>query len=134
MASIYKEVRIAKNAQIVWKSICDVGNVHKIFPGVLTAARRDGENARIITFAGGMKIRELIISIDHTNRRFVYAAVEGGVTTHHNASWQIFEDGDSTCRFVWISDFLPDTSAKKIQQFVDAGATALQQTLEARQG
>jgi hypothetical protein len=56
--------------------------------------------------------------------------VEGGVTTHHNASWQLFAAGEGKTRFVWISDFLPDEVAPTVQELVDAGTAALKRVLE----
>jgi hypothetical protein len=83
-----------------------------------------------VTFANGMVVREVIVDLDHEARRFVYAAIEGGITTHHNASWQIFDDGAERTRFVWISDFLPNSAAGPIQALVDQGSDVMRQTLE----
>ena len=130
MASIHKEFEIQATSEAVWRAICDVGNVHKtLVPGVLTDARLDGD-ARVVTFANGMVVRERIVDLDHTKRRFVYAAVEGGITTHHNASWQLFDEGGASTRFVWISDFLPDSAAPQFQQLVDKGSDVMKRTLE----
>ena len=43
----------------------------------------------------GMVVKELIIDIDDTKRRVAWSAV-GGRLSHHNASMQIFADGDGT--------------------------------------
>jgi carbon monoxide dehydrogenase subunit G len=132
MALIHKEFMVDASPAAVWEAICDVGAVHKrLVPGVLSDARIDGD-ARVVTFANGMKVREVIVALDDSIRRFVYAAVEGGLTTHHNASWQIFDDGHGGTRFVWISDFLPNDAAAPIQQLVDKGAEAMKKTLEAK--
>jgi carbon monoxide dehydrogenase subunit G len=134
MASIHKEFRVKANPKAVWQAVCDVGNVHKVLvPGVLTDARLDGD-ARVVTFANGMVVREIIVDLDHKARRFAYAAIEGGITTHHNASWQVFDDGAEGTRFVWISDFLPNSATAPIQALVDQGSEVMRQTLEAQLG
>jgi hypothetical protein len=131
MASIYKEFRVNAAPAAIWKTICDFGNVQKnMVPTVLRASRADGDRARVVTFANGMEVRELVVDLDHDARRFVYAAVEGGVTTHHNASWQLFDDGSGGTRFVWISDFLPDSANTAFQGLVDQGADEMKRTLE----
>jgi carbon monoxide dehydrogenase subunit G len=130
MASIYKEISINVKPEVIWDALNDIGNVHtRLFPGILTNAQLDGPSARIVTFSNGSTIREQVVDSNPETRRFVYAA-SGGVTTHHNASFQIYADGDAASRVVWISDFLPDDVAPRIQQLVDSGSVVMKQTLE----
>ncbi len=89
MASIHKEILIQARPQDVWAAIRDVGAVHqRLAPGFVIDARLDGD-ARIVTFADGAVVRELLVDIDDEARRVAYAAI-GGRTTHHNASMQVF--------------------------------------------
>ena len=99
-------------------------------PGYCTDARLE-DGARIVTFANGMTIRELIVDLDDDARRFVWAAV-GDPLTHHNASMQVFEDGDGRSRLVWITDILPNSVTGDIQALVEKGADAIRQTLESQ--
>ncbi len=132
MASFSKEIVIQVHPEEVWAAIRDVGAVHqRLTPGVLTDARLDGD-ARVVTFASGAVVRELIVDLDDHARRFVYAVVGGGRTTHHNASWQVFALGENMSRLVWITDFLPDEVAPIIQQLVEQGIAEMKQTLETR--
>ena len=132
MASIRKEMLIQASPEDVWAAIRDVGAVHqRLTPGVLTDSRLDGD-ARIVTFAGGTVVRELIVDLDDQARRFVYAVVSGGRTTHHNASWQVFAERDHHSRLVWITDFLPKEVAPVIHELVERGAATMKQTLEAQ--
>jgi carbon monoxide dehydrogenase subunit G len=132
MASIRKEILIQASPEDVWAAIRDVGAVHqRLTPGVLTDSRLDGD-ARIVTFAGGTVVRELIVDLDDQARRFVYAVVSGGRTTHHNASWQVFAEGEHHSRLVWITDFLPNEVTPIIQQLVEQGTAEMKQTLEAQ--
>ena len=128
MASIHKEIVIDAPARDVWDAVRDVGAVHRrLVPGVLTDARLDGD-ARVVTFANGPVVRELIVSVDDERRRFAYAAV-GGLASHHNASMQVFEAGAQRSRLVWITDMLPDALAGPIGELVELGTAAMQRTL-----
>jgi carbon monoxide dehydrogenase subunit G len=130
MASIYKEILINAKPEDVWAAVSDVGAAHeRLVPGVLVDTRMDGD-ARVVTFANGVVARELIVTIDHESRRFVYAST-GGVATHHNASFQVFADGDRV-RLVWITDVLPDELVGIIRERVELGAAVIKKTLGLR--
>jgi len=129
MASIHKEVRLDAAPTEVWAAIRDVGAVHRrLAPGFVTDTRMDGD-ARIVTFANGMVVRELIVDVDDAARRLAYAAV-GGRSTHHNASFQVFADGEHGSRLVWIADVLPHEVAKPITEMMEHGLGVVRQTLE----
>jgi carbon monoxide dehydrogenase subunit G len=130
MAWIHKEIRIAANPQDVWSAVSDVGEAHRrLTPGVLIDAHLDGDNARIVTFADGTVARELIVTLDHQARRFAYASV-GGRAIHHNASFQVFDDGEGRTRLVWITDVLPDELAAFVGPRIELGSAVIKQTLE----
>jgi hypothetical protein len=74
-------------------------------------------------------VRELIVDIDDTARRFAYAAV-GGRASHHNASIQVFAEGATRSRLVWITDLLPHELATAVGALVEQGAAAMKRTLE----
>src|SRR5437773_10241439 len=100
MATLHKEILIDAPARDVWDAVRDVGAVHRrLVPGVLTDARLDGD-ARAVSFANGLVVRELIVSVDDERRRFAYAAV-GGLASHHNSSMQGFERGAQPSRPGW---------------------------------
>lgn len=131
MASITKEIVIDAAAHVVWDAVRDFGAVHqRLFPGILTDARVES-GARIVTFAGGTVVRELIVDVDDERRRFAYAAV-GGRTSHHNASIQVLAEGSDTCRLVWITDLLPAEMAAPIAMLVGQAAAVMKRTLETR--
>ncbi len=131
MASIHKEVVIDAPAGTVWDAVRDVGAVHtRLVPNVLRDARLEADS-RVVTFANGFVVRELIVALDDDRRRFAYAAV-GGRTTHHNASIQVFPEGPSKSRLIWITDFLPDSAAGPIAALIEKGASDMKLTLEQR--
>ena len=129
MASIRKEVVVNASADVVWDAIRDVGQVHKrLVPGVLTDARLE-EDARVVTFANGWVVRERIVDVNDTDRRLAYAAVDARIS-HHNASIQVLTEGAHKCRFVWITDLLPQDMVESVAALVERGAAVMKQTLE----
>jgi carbon monoxide dehydrogenase subunit G len=127
MASIHKETLIAAPADHVWAALRDVGNAHRLFRGVLSDAHLEGDT-RVVTFADGTVVRERIVAVDEERRRVAYAAAREGLT-HHNASMQVFAEGSQSSRFVWISDFLPDSLTESICPLVDQGISAMKRAL-----
>ena len=129
MASIRKEFTIEAPAQDVWDAVRDVGAVHqRLTPGFVTNTYLEGE-ARVVTFANGLVVCELIVDVDDDARRLAYAAVEGRAT-HHHASIQVLPDGADRCRVLWVTDVLPDELRAEIASNVDRGAAIMKQTLE----
>ena len=129
MASIHKEIAIHASVEKVWAVVRDIGAVHKRFvPGLVTDVCLEAE-ARIVTFANGMVVRELIVAIDEERRRLAYAAV-GGMFKHHNASMQVMAEGQDRCRLLWVTDLLPDAAAEAVSKIIDEGAVIMKRTLE----
>jgi hypothetical protein len=103
--------------------------IERLGPGFLLDARLDGD-ARIVTFANGMVVREPIVDVDDTARRLVYSAV-GGMSSHYNASMQVFPEGDGRCRVVWIIDLLPHALAPTVSALAEQATHVMKKTLEA---
>ena len=68
------------------------------------------------------------MTIDDIRMRLVWSA-EGGLTSHYNASAQVFSE-QGGARIVWIADFLPDAAAGEIEAAMMAGAKAMQKALD----
>lgn len=132
MASIHKEILLGVPAEEVWAALRDVGNAHRLFPGVLVDARLEGD-LRVVAFGNGAVVRERIVAVDDDRRRVAYGVVREGLI-HHNASMQVFAEGPESSRFVWISDFLPDDLAASFGPLVDQGAAAMKRMLEGPDG
>jgi len=129
MASIRKEVRIDARPETVWEALRDVGALHtRLVPGFVVDTRLD-DGARVVTFGNGMVARELIVDIDDDARRLVWSVI-GGPMTHHNGSAQVFPDGATGCRFVWIADLLPNEVAPAIGAMMEQGIAVVRETLE----
>ena len=83
---------------------------------------------RIVTFANGLVAREVIVDVDDQARRLSYSARSEHIA-HHNASFQVFADGEARCRVVWIADVLPHEIAASIEAMMDQGVIAMKSTL-----
>jgi carbon monoxide dehydrogenase subunit G len=129
MASIHKEVLIDAPADHIWDALRDVGAIHtRLARGFVTDTRLDGD-ARDVTFTNGAVVRERIVDLDDRARRIAYSAV-GGRFTHHSASIQVFPEGDTRSRVVWIADLLPNDLAELVGGMMEQGCAAMKRTLE----
>ena len=129
MATIHKSIEIERSKELVWDAIRDVGAIHiRLVPGFVVDCKLEGDS-RIVTFANGMVVRELIVDIDDQTCRHSWSA-RGDPLTHHNASIQVFSDGHDKCRVVWIADLLPNEVAEAIAEMIQRGLSTMKQTLE----
>ena len=130
MASIRREILIEARPEAVWDAVRDVGAVHeRLAPGFVVDTRLE-DGARIVTFASGLVARELIVDVDDAARKLVWAVVGSPRLTHHNASMQVFADGERRSRVVWIADLLPNEIAGYIAGLNEEGLGTMKKTLE----
>lgn len=130
MASIRKEVQVNARPETIWDAVRDVGPVHeRLAPGFVVDTRME-EGARVVTFGNGQVARELIVDVDDEARRLAWAVVGSPRLTHHNASLQIFAEGEGRSRIVWVADLLPNEVAVYIQAMIDQGMAVMKQTME----
>ena len=129
MATIHKEIEIERSKESVWDAIRDVGAIHKrLVPGFVVDCKLEGD-WRIVTFGNGMIVRELIVHRDDKTCRHSWSA-RGESLTHHNASVQVFSEGQDKCRVVWIADLMPNEVAEAIGEMIQQGLATMKQTLE----
>ncbi|MBS1214796.1 MAG: Polyketide cyclase / dehydrase and lipid transport, partial [Proteobacteria bacterium] len=67
--------------------------------------------------------------VDDERFRHSWSA-RGAPFTHHNASIQVFAEGDNTCRLVWIADIMPDEIAGAVAEMIQQGLDTMKATLE----
>ncbi|MGJ5035905.1 MULTISPECIES: SRPBCC family protein [unclassified Bradyrhizobium] len=128
MASIQKDIPIAAPAGAVWDAVRDFGAVHtRVAPGFVTGTTLDGD-VRIVSFANGSVVREQLVDCDDQRRRLVYA-IKNERISQHSASFQIIPEGEERCRVIWTTDVLPHEIAPYIDQQMELGARAMQDTL-----
>jgi len=130
MSSIQREILIEARPEAVWDAVRDIGAVHeRLAPGFVVDTRLE-DGARIVTFASGLVARELIVDVDDDARKLVWAVVGSPRLTHHNASMQVFADGERRSRVVWIADVLPNEIAGYIAGLIEEGLGTMKKTLE----
>ncbi len=131
MASIRKEITIDASPEEVWAAARDWGALHeRLVPGFVVDTQLDGDD-RIVTFANGTKLREILVDLDDESRRLVWSVVDGPYS-HHNGSAQVFAEDDGRARFVWTADLLPDELAGPTGEAMQRGTEVVKRTLEAR--
>jgi hypothetical protein len=131
VATIHKEIEIERSKEFVWGAIRDVGAIHKrLVPGFVIDCKLEGD-WRFVTFGNGMMVRELIVSVDDKTCRHSWSA-RGEPLTHHNASVQVFSEGEEKCRVVWIADLMPNVVAGAIAEMIQQALNAMKGTLESR--
>jgi hypothetical protein len=129
MATIHEEVEVKRSKELVWDAIRDVGAIHRrLVPGFVVDCKLEGD-WRIVTFANGMVVRELIVDVDDKTCRHSWSA-RGQPLTHHNASVQVFSEGHNKCRVVWIADLMPNEVAEAIGEMIHQALQTMKQTLE----
>ena len=134
MATIRKEITLTARPDDVWDALRDFHALHeRLVRGFVVDSKPDGDNARIVTFVNGAIAREVLVGIDDTARRVAYCIPELPGATHHHASAEVIAEGTG-CRFVWITDVLPDELGEMIEPMMELGAAAIETTMEATVG
>jgi Polyketide cyclase / dehydrase and lipid transport len=127
MASIWWEETVETPADIAWQALRRTDQAHRLFSPVLVDGNMEGD-VREVTFSNGKIVQERIIDVDDQRRRLAYTVLN--MFEHHSASMQIVPVDEETCRFVWITDFLPAERRETVLPLVQQGARALAANLE----
>lgn len=129
MASIRREVLLHAPLDQVWDALRDIGALHtRLVPGFVVDTKLE-DGARIVTFGNGMVVKELIVDVDEQQHRVSWAAV-GTQLTHHNASFQLFQETENRTYGVWIADLLPHEAAPNIAAMIEQGLAAMKRVFE----
>ncbi len=131
MASLRRYIDIAVAAGPVWEAVRDFGQLHtRIAPGLVTDTVLEADGAaRVVTFANGLSLRELLVGIEEDEKRLVWSA-QSDDWHHHNASLQVTSLGDGSSRTTWVADVLPDEAAPTIATIMEMGLGAMKAHLE----
>jgi hypothetical protein len=130
MPTLHKNIYVAANPTHVWEAMRDIGALHtRLVPGFVVDTRVEpDEEAREVTFANGLIVREPILSVDDERRRLAWT-VEGIPATHYNAVLTVEADGIGS-RVHWTTDFLPREEYPSISTMQDAALDAMKRALE----
>ena len=128
MTTLRKNIDIDAPAAHVWDVVRDVGAIHTRFaPGFVTDTRLE-PGARIVTFANGLQVRELIVDVNEDLRRLAYSARSENFE-HHSASFEVVPLSASRTRLIWTTDVLPVAAADLIRPMIEQGSIVIQRTL-----
>lgn len=126
MTTLRQDIDLDIDPDAAWYALKDFGALHeRLVKGFVTACESDGHE-RVITFANGVVVRELLVGVDDDHRRLAYAIVDG--FTHYQGTAQIVPT-EGGCRFVWHVDLLPDERAGDIEKMMVPGAAAIRRNL-----
>jgi carbon monoxide dehydrogenase subunit G len=132
MASVRVETIVAAPPHEVWAAIADVGAVHtRLLPGRVRDARIEGDT-RVLTMPDGTEVRELIVAVDHEDRRMAYSVQGPGrlELAHHHAAFQVFDHDGGRARLVWTTDVLPHERGPAVRARVRVGIEEIRAALE----
>ena len=108
MATIRRQVRIARPASEVWAEVGDPAALPRWFPGVVDA-QVDG-TTRVITTASGIPMPEEIVTNDSIQRRFQYR-ITAPIVRNHLGTIDVFDLGDGSSLVSYATDCEPDALA-----------------------
>jgi len=137
MTTLRHTFTVTATPAAVWEAFADIGAVHELAAGFVTATELDGRD-RVVTFANGMVAHESVISIDAERRRLAYSVTDSpaGLTYHH-ASFEVVapaaDDAGAAatgCDVVWTTDLLPADAAPLIDEMMAGGSAAIAAALD----
>ncbi|HEX5224990.1 MAG TPA: SRPBCC family protein [Solirubrobacteraceae bacterium] len=133
MATIHKQRNIGVSPDRAWDALADWGALHeRLAAGFATDTQLDGTD-RIVSFFNGVQARERFVSSDERTRRLAWSIVEGPYA-HHNGVARVLDDGAGGTLFEWTADVLPDETAERTAEMMEAGIEAVKRTLEQADG
>ena len=126
-ASVRREVRIARPADVVWSLVGDPARVAEWFPGI-EKVTVDGDS-RTVTTAAGLPLQEQIVTNDPLQRRFQYRLSTPAIRDHLS-TLDVFDLGDGTCLVSYAADAEPATMALVIAGAAGAALQHLRSLVE----
>jgi hypothetical protein len=129
MATVHVETEIDRAPEEVWEVIADWENgPARMAPGFVTESRPDGAD-RVVTFANGTTVKEIMTGKDDARRRLAWSVVDRPGLTHHNGAFTVHEAPGGKSRVTWIADVLPDAAAATFEQMMTAGIGVMARAL-----
>jgi hypothetical protein len=129
---VIREIVLDASPEAVWAAVGDVAKGPlRLAPDVFVDSRMEDADTRTLVFADGTVVRERLIARDEQARRIVWGWI-GDQVIHDNASMQVFAEGKTRSRVVWIHDTLPDTLVGWLATAMDQLAPVFQKTLRSQ--
>jgi hypothetical protein len=127
MATVRRQVRIARRARDVWAVIGDPVTIADWFPGI-TAAEVDGDT-RVIHTETGLPLPEQIVTNDPLQRRFQYRLL-APMVRDHLGTIDVFDLGGDASLVSYATDCEPAPVALIIGGATGAALRELRRQLE----
>ena len=112
VASVRREIRIARPADEVWRVVGRPDLLHHWFPGMsdCTVSTVNGVTTRVIVVGAGIPMPEEILLNDGLQRRFQYRLTVP-TFTYHRGTIDVIELGADDCLVVYATDCIPNAMA-----------------------
>ena len=128
MATLRREVRIARAADDVWAVIADAGAIAEWFPA-MESSSLDGET-RHCSLRSGLELVEQIVTSDAELRRFQYRVTGGVPVIEHLATVDVFELGPCDALLVYSTEVEPAPLALVLGDAIEEAVQHLRSRLE----
>jgi hypothetical protein len=130
MPTIQHTIDLQCPAETVWEAVRDVGALHeRLVPGFVTATKMlagASPPTRRVTFASGVVLDEVIVTIDDERRRLVWS-IRG--VEHHNGALLVTARPEGA-RVMWTADVLPADLAERFSQQMLIGLRCMKNHLD----
>lgn len=108
-------------ADRIWATIAAGGGVHQWFGAVITACELKGSGAgaeRFCTMANGAELKERIMEVDHSAKRFRYAIDQHPLPASEVvATIEVADLGDGKTKITWGAEYgVEDAHAEVVDQ------------------
>lgn len=132
MATIRRQIRVARTAEQVWTVLGDPATIGQWFPGIETCVMSEDDDGliRTVTVGSGMQLVERIVTVDSIAHRFQYR-ISGGVFKEHLGTIDAIDLDDGTSLLVYGTDAKPDVMALVIGGASGAALEGLRDLVEA---
>ncbi len=129
MATVHVETVIDRAPDELWEVIRDWEHgPARMAPGFVASSVLDGED-RVVTFANGAVVKEIMTGRDDAHRRLAWSVVGNPDLTHHNGAFTVHAADGGKSRVTWIADVLPAPAATTFEQMMTAGIAVMAKAL-----
>lgn len=130
MPTIQHTIDLRCSVETVWEAARDVGALHeRLVPGFVTATEMlpgVSPPTRRVTFASGLVVDEVIVTIDDERRRLVWS-IRG--VEHHNGALHVTALPEGA-RVTWTADVLPADLAERFSRQMLIGLRCMKDHLD----
>ena len=133
MSSVRETIVIDRNIAHVWAAVRAYEALHvKLAPGLVTNTELvPGSNppVRRVTFADGLVLDEMIVTVDDSMKRLVWS-IQSDTVRHHNGALELNTLTPNRTEVIWTADVLPDALAQPFAKIMKQGLAVMRSTLE----